>query len=229
MACNKSYRDMIIADGAAYFWDFNDQPAATAAPTVPTVGGVALNVFGSPSAQPFTGDTKALMLNGSSQCAGINQPLINNTNCSIEEWIKTSSKYGGIFGANNSGNNQTPTAYDKHCYLNSAGNIVFGVYSGGKRSDTSITNVCDNEHHHVVLSFSNNSTTLYIDGATEKTINYVSSDSGKYPVFGYVYASTWSGYVSPWLNGLLACPAIYNFAMTPEMAMRHYQMGMQCL
>jgi hypothetical protein len=226
MACNKSYRNMIIADGAAYFWDFNDQPASTAAPTV---GGVALNVFGSPPAQQFTADTKALMLNGSSQCAGINQPIINNTNCSIEAWITTSSKYVGIFGANNKGSNQQPTSYDKHCFLTSSGNIFFGVYDGTAHYDLSISSVCDNVHHHVILSFSSNSTTLYVDGIAEKTVNFVSTDSSKMPVFGYVYAPNWDSYVSPWLNGLLACPAIYNFAMTPEMAMRHYQMGMQCL
>jgi len=223
MACNKSYRDMIIADGAAYFWDFMDQPNATAAPAV---GGVALNVFGAPPAQQFTQDTKALVLNGTSQAAGQSSISIGATNYSLEVWMKTASKYGGPIGCSNTGNTSDPTNYDKMCYITSSGNMVFGVYNAAQRSLDTGKFVCDNVFHHILLSFDTSSSKIYIDGQLAGTLGYVSTDSLEHPVFGYTHAATWPGYVSPFLNGFIACPAIYKFAAPADMAMRHYLAGL---
>lgn len=224
MSISKSYRDMIIADGAAYFWDLMNQPSATAPPAA---GNVTLNVIGSPTAQNFTQDTKALLLNGSSQITGIDSSVVRNTNVTLELWIKTSTKSGGIFSANNTGNTSTPNTYDRHAYITSSGNICFGVWDTDQRYGTSTKACTDGNLHLVQLSISSNSTTLLIDGVADTTVNHVSTVADMKATFGYAYAGSWPNYVSPYLNGLIACPAIYNFAMTADMAMSHYVAGMQ--
>jgi len=195
MACNKSYRDMVIADGAAYFWDFMDQPNAKAAPAV---GGVALNVFGAPSAQQFTQDTNALILNGSSQAAGINQNIINNTNCTIELWMKTTSNYGGPFGCGDKGDTQIPSSYDKICYINSSGKLNYCLWDGASKNLNTQVYVCDGLAHHVVVSINSSYTDVFVDGVNRGMIGGVSTSAAKnlFLVLRILVTSYWPEWVS---------------------------------
>ena len=68
----------------------------------------------------------------------------------VEAWVKTTTTSGGkIVGFGNTPTG-TSSSYDRHVYMDNAGHIIFGVYTGGVRTVTPARTYNDGQWHHVV-------------------------------------------------------------------------------
>lgn len=217
------YMDAVIADGAAYAWDFHDQPAGT---STAIVGGVPMQmVNGIVSASEFNDVAKSVKINGTNQYFWANSNIFPNTNVSLEFLLRTSSTSGNIF----SGVNGVPTSaniHDKHIAFDTSGKLSFGIWSGSARIFITNLNISDNIFHHIVLALSTNNTRLIVDGVNVYDLAYKSTDTATIPAFAYPL-NPWQGLTGNALNGEIACPSIYNFVMTPQMANIHYMLSKQ--
>ncbi|WP_254058664.1 LamG domain-containing protein [Clavibacter michiganensis] len=84
---------------------------------------------------------------------------------STEVWFKTTVKGGKLIGFGNSQAGSS-SAYDRHTYVSTTGQLSFGTYNGGYQTITSSANVADGAWHHVVATMSpSTGMTLYLDGA----------------------------------------------------------------
>ena len=102
---------------------------------------------------------------------GINQYIsgskqyVNPTNFSVSIWFKTTTVKGGKligFGATQVGQS---VQYDRHLYMNNAGQLYFGLYNGGAQTLNSTAAYNDNAWHIATVTVSTtNGTYMYVDG-----------------------------------------------------------------
>ena len=147
-------------------------------------------------------------------------------------WFKTTSASGGrLIGW---GNSQTGTSstYDRHIFLNNAGNVVFGVYVSGVKVVTSPKTYNDGAWHQAVATLSGAGMNLYLDGAL------VASDSGTttaeggttntgYWRVGYDNLAAW-GTNTPltyYFTGSLAWASVFSTALTGAQVSTLYTAG----
>jgi hypothetical protein len=126
------------------------------------VGGLTYQASGPLSSQAIT-------TNGTSGWAETTGEYTNPETFTILAWFKTSSATGSIIGFSS---NQTAPAsaanYERILWVDSAGNLVWGVSSGGSQTEvkSSGTNYANGAWHFVAASVGSAGTLLYIDGAS---------------------------------------------------------------
>jgi len=116
---------------------------------------------------PLSG--QAITTNGTSGWAETVGQYTNPETFTILAWFKTSSATGSIIGFSS---NQTAPAsaanYERILWVDSTGNLVWGVSSGGGQTEvkSSGTNYANGAWHFVAASVGSAGTLLYIDGAS---------------------------------------------------------------
>lgn len=213
------YRDMVIADGASHAW-FLDETSGSVA--FDTIGAAHGNYYGSPIlGKAGPANLKAIGLNGTNQFIGNQNILVQSRNFSYEVLFKTSFSGGGIFQANNTGNQTKPNVYDREFYITSTGKPICFVYNSGPIYTVVEKIIADGEWHHLVVSYGDSSTIIIIDGELSASFNGVSGVTAGCPVFGYAYLFNHPQPNGYYLAGDIAAPALYPFAMSLEMAAAH--------
>jgi hypothetical protein len=139
----------------------------------------------------------------------------------IATWFKTSTAGGQIMGFSEDGAAAKSGLNDRVLYLNSAGNVRFGVYPGGQQIISTTTSVADSAWHHVAASISIGSTTtiqtLYLDGAQASTASWANGAEQNYNGYwrlAQVGNSGWSGASGQYFNGLLSNAAVWPTALS---------------
>ncbi len=162
---------------------------------------------------------KAYFFNGSSQYVSTTIPYNNPNNFTISIWFKTSSVTGGKligFGKSQTG---LSTNYDRHLYMNNAGQIYFGINGGGLRLLTTATSYNDGMWHLATASLSSTAgMVLYMDGVqVGNNSNVVNGENFTgYWRIGYDNVNSWpSQPASFYFNGSLDDVLIYQRALTP--------------
>jgi hypothetical protein len=170
------------------------------------------------SVDRFNISNSAYNFNGSNQYVSTANSYVNPTDFTISIWFKTNTTSGGkLIGF---GNAQTGSSsnYDRHIYMNNAGQIYFGVYPGSVVTVNSPLSYNDNNWHLATATLS--STTgmaLYIDGAI------VGSNAGNktaqaytgYWRIGYDNTNGWTSIPSSFFfNGILDDALIYSRALS---------------
>ena len=146
---------------------------------------------------------------------------------SLEAWIKTTVKGGKVIGF---GTAQTTVSsqFDRHIYINTLGQAVFGVYNNGTQVITSTASVADGKWHHVVATLSTAGMYLYVDGAqaaSNSTITVGEATSGWWHV-GYDSLSNWpNAAANYYFTGSMRFVAVYTAALTAEQVKAHYVSG----
>ncbi|CAQ02869.1 LamG domain-containing protein [Clavibacter sepedonicus] len=148
---------------------------------------------------------------------------------STELWFKTTVKGGKLIGF---GDSQTGLSgsYDRHTYVNTAGQLVFGVYTqaAGIMTVTSPGVVTDGAWHHVVSTMSPTAgMTLWLDGvavAANSTYRTAESTTGWWRI-GYDNLDTWPGAGSRYFAGSMRFAAVYSTALTGQQVRNHYNAG----
>lgn len=148
---------------------------------------------------------------------------------STELWFKTTVKGGKLIGF---GNSQTglSTSYDRHTYINTAGQLVFGTYTsaGGITTLTSPGVVTDGAWHHVVSTMSPTAgMTLWLDGAavaSGASYRNAEATTGWWRI-GYDNLDTWPGAGGRYFSGSMRFAAVYSVALTATQVQNHYNAG----
>jgi hypothetical protein len=146
---------------------------------------------------------------------------------STEVWFKTTVKGGKLIGFGNSQSGSS-SAYDRHTYISTTGQLAFGTYNGGYQTLTSSANVADGAWHHVVATMSpSTGMTLYLDGARvagNTAFTAPESNTGYWRI-GYDNTSGWPNAGSNYFVGSMRFAAVYKTALTATQVTNHYNAG----
>lgn len=171
----------------------------------------------------------AYVLNGSSSYVTSPTQLTNPTTFSVEVWFKTSVAGGKLIGFGNGTGANTSSQYDRHVYLNTAGQLVFGTYNGVTNVVTSPLAYNDNSWHHMVATMSpSTGMRLYVDGAlvaSNASYTVPENTTGFWRV-GYDNINAWPNQPSNYyFTGQMRWAAAYSILLTPAQVTTHYLAG----
>lgn len=170
-----------------------------------------------PAADRFGVASRAYLLDGSSQYITTTNAYVNPIDITVSIWFKTSSVTGGKligFGREQVG---TSGQYDRHIYMNNAGQIYFGVYSGAVTTVNSSLSYNDNNWHLATATLSSTAgIVLYVDGV--QTGSNTAATAGEnytgYWKIGFGNLSGWtSSPTSSYFSGVLDDALIYHRAL----------------
>ncbi|WP_162915353.1 LamG-like jellyroll fold domain-containing protein [Paraflavitalea soli] len=162
---------------------------------------------------------RALQFDGSSQYISTTNSYVNPGDFTISIWFKTATTTGGkLIGF---GREQTGASgqFDRHIYMNNAGQLYFGVYPNTVVTVNSTQSYNDNNWHLATATLS--STTgmaLYVDGVQvgANTTTTTAENYTGYWRIGYDNVSGWiSTPTSFYFNGSLDDALIYSRALSP--------------
>jgi hypothetical protein len=173
----------------------------------------------SPSAvaDRFGNANRAYSFNGSSQYISTEVSYVSPTDFTISIWFKTATTTGGKligFGVSQTG---LSYQYDRHLYMNNAGQIYFGVYPGIVKTINSPSSYNDNNWHLATATLSSSGgMVLYIDGvsvATDPSTTTAESATGYWRI-GYDNVNGWPSQPgSTYFSGTLDDALIYSRAI----------------
>lgn len=170
----------------------------------------------------------AYVLNGTSSYVSTSTRITNPTVFSEEAWFKTTVAGGKIIGF---GSSQTgsSTQNDRHVYVSTTGQIVFGAYNGTTQVITSPDTYTDGDWHHVAATMSPaTGMRLYIDGdLVASNASYTAGENyAGYVRIGYDNTANWPGSGTQYyFNGSLRFAAFYTSVLTPAQVLNHYASG----
>lgn len=148
---------------------------------------------------------------------------------STEVWFKTTVKGGKLIGFGNSATGSS-SAYDRHTYITTTGQVLFGTYNGGYQNLVSATgvNYADGAWHHMVSTMSPaTGMTLYLDGvkaAGNTAFTAPESNTGYWKI-GYDNTSGWPNAGNNYFTGSMRFAALYKTALTATQVQNHYNAG----
>lgn len=149
-------------------------------------------------------------------------------NFSLAMWFKTTVAGGYLIGlaAVQTG---TYAVYDRHVYLNTFGQLVFGTYNGGPNVVTSPSSYNDGLWHHMVATFSSSAgMALWVDGskvASNATYTTAEADTGWWRI-AYGNLSGWpNAPSSTYFSGSMRFAAAYKFVLSDDEIKAEYANG----
>ncbi|MFD8736556.1 LamG-like jellyroll fold domain-containing protein [Streptomyces sp. NPDC059618] len=233
------YQGVVVADAPAAYWRIGE---ADTSDLHSQVGGPDLNASFQPDSGTVhqsmldqtgifgTGDDRAghLGFGGDIQMpAGI---LAGATDLSAEMWFRTSTASAVLMSFQNAPIGQTPTSWRPALNIDGSGKLRGEFYLSGVSGATPIVStqtVTDSEWHHVVLSGSGTSQTLYLDGIKVGSLaGTIVDQSRSYAYVGGGYASSgWMGLASDtyYFKGDVDEVALYRSALSADEVSAHYR------
>lgn len=152
---------------------------------------------------------------------------ITNPTTTIETWFKTTTGGGWLIGFGNTKTGAS-TSSDRHIYMTSTGQLVFGVQPNQMKTIVSPATYKDGAWHLSTATLSSAGMTLYFDGArvaTDGAVTTAKTYDG-YWRLGYDHLSGWPNQPSnPFYTGALAFAAVYPTALTASQIAAHYIAG----
>jgi hypothetical protein len=168
------------------------------------------------------------VLDGTSSYLTTAPRVTNPSAFSTEVWFKTTTAGGRIVGF---GNAQTgpSTQGDRHTYISTTGQLVFGVtVNGTRRTIASPAAVNDGLWHHVVSTMSPSAgMSLWLDGAqvaTNATYKTADNYTGYWKI-GYDSVTGWPNAGTAYFTGSLRFAAVYTTVLTSTQIQNHYVAG----
>lgn len=147
---------------------------------------------------------------------------------SVEAWFQTTTTSGGKligFGSSRTGSS---SSYDRHVYMNNAGQLIFGVYPGSVQTVTTPGSYRDGGWHHVVATLGADGMRLYVDGALAAQRADVTSAQaypGHWRIAGDNLGSWTSQPSSSQFEGALDEVAVYDRVLPADRVHAHYVAG----
>ncbi|WP_375477266.1 LamG domain-containing protein [uncultured Jatrophihabitans sp.] len=221
------YDQKVLADGASSYWTLGEASGTTSASSVGTnplvVGaGVTRGVAG-----PVSGET-ASGFNGTSTGSGSTQTAIAGPNTfTYSAWVNTTSTTGGKILGFGSATTGSSAQNDRSLYLDNAGHVYFGVYSGGKAVTVSSTSTVNNGAWHLVAaSLGTGGLVLYVDGAQVASSTAATKGQaydGYWRVGGDNISASWAGApTSKYLKGSIGDVAIFPVVLSASTVAAEY-------
>jgi PKD repeat protein len=221
------YAKAVLNDAPVTYWRLGESAGLTAYDWAGYTDGIVGSgvTRGAPGA--IIGDTNtASTFNGtatSSVISPASQPGPNSF--SIEAWVKTTTTTGGKiigFGDSNTGDSGS---YDRHLYMDDAGQIIFGVYPGQTVTITSGASYNDGQWHHVVATMGSGGMALYIDAkrvGQNPTVTTAQAYNGYWKVGGDNIGGWPNQPTSEDFTGSIDDVAIYSAPLTAAQVTSHY-------
>jgi hypothetical protein len=222
-----SYGQVVFNDGPAVYWPLDDSSGPTAADdsgngdTGNYLGGVT---YGTPS--PVEGSSgTGVTLDGSSGQIVASQAITDPTTYSEEMWFKTTTTRGGyLMGFGSSPSGLSP-AQDRQVWMSDDGQLIFGVYTGGRVTLQSPASYNDGAWHYVVATQGPDGMKLYVDG--ELVASNSTSQAASYVGYWRVGADNVGAWPNPpssnYLAAVVSDVAFYNIELTGAQVLAHYQ------
>lgn len=121
----------------------------------------------------FADDAARSFSSGGAGCAVSTSSMTNPTTFSLELWFKGSGAGGGLIGFTDgsAADATAPYTWDRSVWVDDAGRLNFGVYTGSTAVVTSTATFLDGEWHQVVATFgASGGQRLYVDGVLEGSL-----------------------------------------------------------
>ena len=218
------YSVAVAADSPTLWYPLNDTAGTTAHDNSATLhngvyqGGVTLG-----TACPTTCGT-AVTFNGSTGYVSNANTITSPATFSIEAWFKTTTTTGGMIAGFGNTVTGPSTNYDRHLYMNNAGQIYFGVASNQTVHSTAAYN--NGSWHQAVGTEGPAGLQLYIDGALVASASTPTSSAQTYTGswrVGYDSLGGWtSNPQSNYFAGSLAEASFYNAQLSAARVAAHY-------
>jgi signal peptidase I len=205
----------------------NAGAAGSVADATYSSGGVT---YGVPGPSCGAGASSAVHLDGSSGQLWTSQVVINPQIFSESIWFATTTTRGGrLLGFSSGANGATSAQFDRHIYLNNAGQVYFGVYNGGFFTVNSSSSFNNGAWHLATASFSAaTGLRLYVDGVLvgSSTATTLAENTTGYWRIGYDNIGGWpSGPTSFWFAGSVAQASVYDRVLTAAEVTALYTAG----
>jgi hypothetical protein len=224
-AClTSAYSTAVAADSPTLWYQLGDRSPATAQDVSATPhngiyqGGVTLGVPGPTSC------ATAASFDGSTGYVSNANIVTSPATFSLEVWFNTTTKNGGLLAGFGSAVTGASGNYDRHIYLNNAGQIYFGVSSNQTVHSTTAYN--DGNWHQAVATIGPAGMILYIDGALAASSASPTASSQTYSGswrVGYDSLGGWSSAPhSNYFAGSLAEVAVYGTQLSAARVAAHY-------
>jgi len=179
------------------------------------------------TADRFGNANKAYNFNGSTQYISTAKSYINPGDFSISIWFKTATTIGGKligFGTSQTGSSGQ---FDRHIYMNNAGQLYFGIYSSAVKTINSALSYNDNNWHLATATLSSLAgSALYIDGILvgADPTSIAGENATGYWRIGYDNINGWTSQPSSfYFSGALDDALIYQRALTSSEAQTLYR------
>ncbi|MFF3317355.1 LamG-like jellyroll fold domain-containing protein [Streptomyces sp. NPDC003035] len=232
----EQYRDSVMSDAPAAYWRFEEEEGTKLSSAVAVNAGDATfqATPGTDGSVGQLGGTGAFGTSGGNavQFAGKTSVQIPGTllggapDLAVEMWFRTRS-HGVLLGAQNTALGTTPTTWRPILNVDQAGKLRGEFWLPGGAPITSAQVVTDDTWHHVVLSASGTTQTLYLDGVQVGTLTGTRADQRtSHAYIGAGYASQdWMGVANGtyYFNGTIDEPAVYQHALTEQEVSTHYR------
>ncbi|MEO6719375.1 MAG: DUF2341 domain-containing protein, partial [Ferruginibacter sp.] len=159
----------------------------------------------------------AYSFDGSSQYVSTANSYVNPTNFTVSIWFKTATTSGGMLAGFGNAQTGSSGSNDRKIYMNNAGMVYFGVYTGTTVTVNSPLSYNDNTWHLATATMSTTAgMVLYIDGVqVASNANTVSQNYTGYWRIGYDNIGFWPSVpTSYYFNGTLDDALVYQRALT---------------
>jgi RHS repeat-associated protein len=229
------YDGVTVADAPAAYWRLGEAPGTAMSSET---GGTGMSAIFRPDTANSSkldqtgvfgaGDNRAVKLSGGGTVQIPSSILGGATDMSAEMWFRTATTSAVLMGFQDVPVGQTPTSWRPVLNIDGSGKLRGQFYtSGGATPIISTQTVTDNEWHHVALSGSGSTQTLYLDGVKVGSLTGTIVDQTRaYAYLGGGYGSSgWMGLASNtyYLNGQLDEVALYRSPLTADQVSAHYR------
>ncbi|MDM7855582.1 PKD domain-containing protein [Cellulomonas alba] len=221
-----AYGAAVYNAGPDLYWRLGETSGTTAADSGPSSnngsykGNVTRNVT---SGELVPTGNKGVSFNGNSNnlVSSVNS-FTNPSTYSEELWFRTSTTTGGKLVGFGDAQTGTSGSYDRHVYMETGGQLTFGVWTGQANTITTSTAYNDNKWHYLVATQSADGMKLYVDGALQGTNPQTQAQAytGYWRIGG---DTTWGP--QPWFRGSIDEFAIYPVALTANQVAAHWAIG----
>jgi PKD repeat protein len=220
------YSETVAADGASSFWRL-DEPAGS--PNgYDQIGFDDLTVGtgvtrGTPGGLSGSSNTASSFDGTPAGLAATRTAVPGPNTFSLEGWFKTASTAGGKILGFGSANTGISSNRDRHVYMDQAGRVYFGVYTGVRQAINGNGVYNDNQWHHVVATLGSDGMKLYVDGvqtAARTSVTAGQAYNGFWRIGGdrgWVGADYWTGAVDE--------VAVYPTVLNAGQVANHYSVG----
>ncbi|EAR26059.1 hypothetical protein A20C1_09269 [marine actinobacterium PHSC20C1] len=216
------YAKSVMNDQPTNYWRLGDGNGNTAVDSVRRDDAIANAGVGFGATGAIIGDSnKAANFTGNSNSFAVEKTLVWRDNTfSVEAWFKTNTNAGGKivgFGSRQTGNSNN---YDRHIYMDTAGRVNFGVYTGSTRIVQSAKTYNDNQWHQVVGSMGASGMELFVDGVrigVDPNVTWGQNYWGYWRIGG---DNSWSG--AAYFSGAIDEVAVYPKPLTATQVQNHY-------
>ncbi|RJK97916.1 LamG-like jellyroll fold domain-containing protein [Vallicoccus soli] len=222
-------RNVLGAVPGAY-WRLSEASGSTAADA--STGGVP-GAYGSGVARGVASAVASEPGDGAASFDGTSRGVVRATrkmagpqHFSLELWFRTTTTRGGKlvgFGTSASTTGGTSGSYDRHVYMNGAGQLLFGAYPGSAVVVKSPGSYRDGAWHHLAATMGAGGMRLYVDG--QQVAAGPSRAAQPYEGYWGLGGDSLGGWperpASDFFAGQLDDFSYYPFELTPEEVAAH--------